>query len=190
MVGRFVLLGGLLTVGEPGRRAAAAGDGARRPHRSFRRHAQDSGGRAMTSPLTSVALFHLGPVPITAGVVATWAIMAVLVLGGILITRRLSLVPVGKPGGLRADRRYRGQPDPRYDAGRARSLSRLHRHAVRLHLRRQLVVAGAGRRTADGPSRDRRRARAPGLPRGDLVRHSCGRRARLSRAPSPRPTRS
>ena len=47
----------------------------------------------MTSPLTSVALFHLGPVPITAGVVVTWAIMAVLVLGGILITRRLSLVP-------------------------------------------------------------------------------------------------
>ena len=47
----------------------------------------------MISPLTSVALFHLGPVPITAGVVATWAIMAVLVLGGILITRRLSLVP-------------------------------------------------------------------------------------------------
>jgi hypothetical protein len=49
----------------------------------------------MTSPLTCVALFHLGPVPITAGVVATWAIMAVLVLGGILITRRLSLVPSG-----------------------------------------------------------------------------------------------
>jgi F-type H+-transporting ATPase subunit a len=45
------------------------------------------------SPLTSVALFHLGPVPITAGVVTTWAIMAVLVLGGILITRRLKLVP-------------------------------------------------------------------------------------------------
>jgi F-type H+-transporting ATPase subunit a len=47
----------------------------------------------MTSPLTSVALFHLGPVPITAGVVATWAIMAVLVIGSTLITRRLSLVP-------------------------------------------------------------------------------------------------
>jgi F-type H+-transporting ATPase subunit a len=47
----------------------------------------------MTSPLTSVALFHLGIVPITAGVVATWAVMAVLVLGGMLITRRLSLVP-------------------------------------------------------------------------------------------------
>jgi len=37
--------------------------------------------------------FYLGPVPITAGVVATWAIMAVLVLGGILITRHLSVVP-------------------------------------------------------------------------------------------------
>jgi F-type H+-transporting ATPase subunit a len=47
----------------------------------------------MISPLTSVALFHLGPVPITAGVVVTWAIMAVLTLGGILVTRRLSLVP-------------------------------------------------------------------------------------------------
>jgi F-type H+-transporting ATPase subunit a len=47
----------------------------------------------VTSPLTSVALFHLGPVPITAGVVATWAIMAVLVIGSILIGRGLSLVP-------------------------------------------------------------------------------------------------
>jgi F-type H+-transporting ATPase subunit a len=47
----------------------------------------------MTSPLASVALFHLGPVPITAGVVATWAIMAVLAIGSILVTRRLSLVP-------------------------------------------------------------------------------------------------
>jgi F-type H+-transporting ATPase subunit a len=47
----------------------------------------------MTSPLTSVALFHLGPAPITAGVAATWAIMAALVLGGRLIARRLSLVP-------------------------------------------------------------------------------------------------
>jgi F-type H+-transporting ATPase subunit a len=47
----------------------------------------------MTSPLASVALFNLGPVPITAGVVATWAMMAVLVIGSILISRRLSLVP-------------------------------------------------------------------------------------------------
>jgi F-type H+-transporting ATPase subunit a len=47
----------------------------------------------MTSPLASVALFHFGPVPITEAVVATWAIMAVLVVGSMLITRRLSLAP-------------------------------------------------------------------------------------------------
>ena len=47
----------------------------------------------MTSPLASVALFHFGPVPITEAVVATWAIMAVLVAGSMLITRRLSLAP-------------------------------------------------------------------------------------------------
>ncbi|MDD2875933.1 MAG: F0F1 ATP synthase subunit A [Acidiphilium sp.] len=46
-----------------------------------------------TSPLTSVALFHLGPVPITEPVIVTWAIMAVLVGGGILVSRRLTLVP-------------------------------------------------------------------------------------------------
>ena len=49
----------------------------------------------MRSPLTSVALFHLGPAPIAESVVATWAIMAALVGGAILITRRLSLVPSG-----------------------------------------------------------------------------------------------
>jgi F-type H+-transporting ATPase subunit a len=45
------------------------------------------------SPLASVALFHVGPAPVTTAVVVTWAIMAVLVFGGILLTRRLSLVP-------------------------------------------------------------------------------------------------
>jgi F-type H+-transporting ATPase subunit a len=47
----------------------------------------------MKSPLVSTALFYLGPAPITESVVATWAIMAVLVIGAIFITRRLSLVP-------------------------------------------------------------------------------------------------
>ena len=52
-----------LSVGEPGRCAAAARDGARRyPHRSVGRRAQHQEDRTMTSPLTSVALFHLGPV--------------------------------------------------------------------------------------------------------------------------------
>ena len=45
----------------------------------------------MNSPLASVALFHIGPVPITEGVVATWVIMAVLTGGAALITRRLRL---------------------------------------------------------------------------------------------------
>ena len=47
----------------------------------------------MNSPLSSAPLFHIGPVPITDAVVTTWGIMAVLVVGSILITRRLSLVP-------------------------------------------------------------------------------------------------
>jgi F-type H+-transporting ATPase subunit a len=47
----------------------------------------------MNSPLTSPALFHLGPVPITEAVIATWAIMAVLTIGGFLVGRRLTLVP-------------------------------------------------------------------------------------------------
>ena len=98
----------------------------------------------MTSPLTSAALFHLGPVPITEAVVVTWAIMAVLVAGGILVARRLSLVPSTTPGRLRADCRHRGQPNPRYDAGRACPLSRLHWHVVCLHLCRQLVALVPG----------------------------------------------
>ncbi len=47
----------------------------------------------MNSPLTSVALFHLGPVPISEAVIVTWAIMALLVGGSLLIRRRLALVP-------------------------------------------------------------------------------------------------
>jgi len=47
----------------------------------------------MNSPLTSVTLFHVGPVPVTLPVVVTWAIMAALVLGGRVLTRNLSLVP-------------------------------------------------------------------------------------------------
>jgi F-type H+-transporting ATPase subunit a len=47
----------------------------------------------VTSPLVSVPLFHVGPVPISAAVVTTWILMVVLVLGGLLIGRRLTLVP-------------------------------------------------------------------------------------------------
>jgi F-type H+-transporting ATPase subunit a len=47
----------------------------------------------MMSPLASTPLFHVGPVPIAEAVVTTWGIMAVLVLGSVLVTRRLSLAP-------------------------------------------------------------------------------------------------
>ena len=54
----------------------------------------------MTSPLSSVALFHAGPVPITSAVLTTWIIMAVLALGGIVAARRLSLIPSAIQAGL------------------------------------------------------------------------------------------
>ncbi len=47
----------------------------------------------MDSPLQSLPLFMLGPVPIMSAVVVTWAIMAVLVLGAALLTRHLTLRP-------------------------------------------------------------------------------------------------
>jgi F-type H+-transporting ATPase subunit a len=47
----------------------------------------------MNSPLMSVQIFQIGPVPITEAVLATWGIMLVMVVGGILVTRSLALVP-------------------------------------------------------------------------------------------------
>ncbi|MHC5653360.1 F0F1 ATP synthase subunit A [Stappia sp. ICDLI1TA098] len=46
----------------------------------------------MNSPLASIALFQIGPIPITQAIITTWAIMVVLVLGAYLLTRRLELV--------------------------------------------------------------------------------------------------
>jgi len=45
------------------------------------------------SPLQTEPLFHLGPVPITAPVVTTWGLIAVLIGGCALMTRRLKLEP-------------------------------------------------------------------------------------------------
>ncbi|SAL06343.1 F0F1 ATP synthase subunit A [Caballeronia arationis] len=45
------------------------------------------------SPLATVPAFHVGPVPISMPVVATWAIMALLAAGAAYCTRRLSLTP-------------------------------------------------------------------------------------------------
>lgn len=47
----------------------------------------------MKSPLTLTPMFHIGPVLITEPVVVTWAIMALLVGGAWVATRRLSLQP-------------------------------------------------------------------------------------------------
>lgn len=47
----------------------------------------------MNSPLDSVVLFHLGPVPITQAVITTWVIMMVFAIGSRLLTRRLDLIP-------------------------------------------------------------------------------------------------
>jgi F-type H+-transporting ATPase subunit a len=45
------------------------------------------------SPLLTTPLLHLGPVPITAPVLTTWAIMAIVTSGAALMTRRLTLTP-------------------------------------------------------------------------------------------------
>ncbi|HUW79631.1 MAG TPA: F0F1 ATP synthase subunit A [Acidocella sp.] len=47
----------------------------------------------MISPLSSEPLFHIGPVPVTEAVVATWGIMLALVSGAVIFTRRLVLHP-------------------------------------------------------------------------------------------------
>ena len=53
----------------------------------------------MNSPLSSVPLFYLGPVPIGEAVVATWGIMAMLIVGSLLVTRRLALQPSSTQAG-------------------------------------------------------------------------------------------
>jgi F-type H+-transporting ATPase subunit a len=47
----------------------------------------------MISPLANPVVFHIGPAPITSAVAVTWGLMAFLVGGSIVATRRLSLNP-------------------------------------------------------------------------------------------------
>ncbi len=47
----------------------------------------------MNSPLATTIVAQLGPVPITAPVVVTWAIIAVLLAGSLFVKRSLTLVP-------------------------------------------------------------------------------------------------
>jgi len=46
-----------------------------------------------TSPLTSVVLFHVGPIAVTRPVVTTWVLMLILIAGSSLVTRHLGLRP-------------------------------------------------------------------------------------------------
>ena len=55
-----------------------------------------------SSPLTSMLLFHLGPVAITIPVVTTWGIMLALAPICRLLTRRLTMVPDGRQAVLEA----------------------------------------------------------------------------------------
>jgi F-type H+-transporting ATPase subunit a len=52
------------------------------------------------SPLSASVVFTLGPLPVTAPVIATWGIMLFLAGGSWLITRRLSLHPSGRQAAL------------------------------------------------------------------------------------------
>ncbi|MDP4034364.1 MAG: F0F1 ATP synthase subunit A [Pseudorhodobacter sp.] len=54
----------------------------------------------MDSPLVSLPLFQIGPVPITSAIVTTWVIMTVLVLGAFVLTRRLDLIPTRRQAAL------------------------------------------------------------------------------------------
>lgn len=54
----------------------------------------------MISPLESVVLFQLGPVPITQAVVTTWVIMVALVGAAFALTRRLDLTPTRRQAAL------------------------------------------------------------------------------------------
>ena len=53
-----------------------------------------------SSPLASVAVFHVGPLVVTRPVLTTWAIMAVLALSSWLATRRLDLRPSRRQAAL------------------------------------------------------------------------------------------
>ncbi len=54
----------------------------------------------MNSPLESVVLFYLGPVPITQAIATTWVIMVVLVAAAFLLTRKLALTPTKRQAAL------------------------------------------------------------------------------------------
>ena len=128
------------------------------------------------SPLETKALFQVGPVAISEPVIISWVIMAILVLS------LRGHAPVGSHAAEagddgRSDRR----PDPRHDAGRARSVSRTDRDHFRFHTSRQLVIVDPRCRATDRSSGDRRRLRRNRLLRDYLLRDPHARNFRLPR---------
>ncbi len=47
----------------------------------------------MNSPLESLPIFYLGPVPVTSAIVTTWVIMGILAMSACWFTRNLDLIP-------------------------------------------------------------------------------------------------
>ncbi|MEI9963905.1 MAG: F0F1 ATP synthase subunit A [Caulobacteraceae bacterium] len=87
-----VLAGALVFAAPPGCGTAAGRRGRPRAGPPGRRPPLGEGAM-IASPLTAAVLFRLGPVPITQPVVFTWGLMAVLTLGSLAMTRRLSVRP-------------------------------------------------------------------------------------------------
>lgn len=50
----------------------------------------------MISPLTANVVFYIGPVPIAESVIVTWVLMAILIVGAVLLSRNLTVLPSSK----------------------------------------------------------------------------------------------
>ena len=95
----------------------------------------------MRSPLVTTVLFHLGPVPVSETVVVTWGLMALLALGSMAATRRLSLAPSRLQTVLESVVEAVNSQIRDTMRGDPRTLPRADRHALSLHPRVELVVA-------------------------------------------------
>jgi F-type H+-transporting ATPase subunit a len=98
----------------------------------------------MNSPLDSIALFYLGPVPITQAIVTTWVIMVVLVAGAFLLTRKLELTPTKRQAALELIVTTLDIQIVETSGADPTPLPRLYRDAVHVHSRGELVLADPG----------------------------------------------
>ena len=99
-LGRLSLLATGFFIAVLARRTCLAGDTGRCAVCQGIDAPQNTEGGGLNSPLESVVLFYLGPVPITQAIVTTWVIMAVLVAAACLLTRQLALYPTKRQAAL------------------------------------------------------------------------------------------